>query len=169
MRIILEGPDGSGKSSLVKQLSKDLKMTEFWSAGPPGDISKVKKCCIEQFKMENTIFDRVTCISEQCYNIDISQLRLQLLNYYLLKMLKDSIIVYCTALVEESDDGLRNKEHDKFVKDNFEEIKSRYVEVMSRIKHINHNFQIDKYEDLLCNIKRLLLISIKKDFYVYIK
>lgn len=161
MRIILEGPDGSGKSSLAKQLSKDLNMSEFWSAGPPGDILRVKRCCIKQFEMKDTIFDRVTCISEQCYNINISQLRSQLLNYYLFKMLEDSIIIYCTALVEESTDGLRNEEHDKLVRDNFEEIKLRYKNIMLNIKHIEYNFQTDNYGSLLCIIKKLLQNSIE--------
>jgi cytidylate kinase len=156
MRIILEGPDGSGKSSLAKQLSIDLNMKTFWSAGPPGNIYKVKNCCNQQYDMQNHIFDRVTCISEQCYNIPISSIRKQLLNYHLMRMMEDSILIYCTALVEESDDGLRNEKHDKMVKDNFEEIKLRYKNIMFNIKHIKYNFQTMKYEDLLCMVKQKL-------------
>lgn len=73
--------------------------------------------------------------------------------------MEDSTLIYCTALVKESNDGLRNKKHDKMVRDNFEEIKSRYRNLMSNVKHIKHNFLIDKYEDLLCKIK----CSMKKE------
>lgn len=160
MRIIIEGPDGSGKSSLAKQLSKDLEMKTFWSAGPPGSISKVKQCCIDQYNMKDTVFDRVTCISEQCYNMNLSFIRRQILNYYLLKMTQDSIIIYCTAQVEPDDtDGFNDEEHNKMVRDNFEEIKLRYGNTMVNIKHINYNFQTYNYEDLLWMIKQQLYIK----------
>lgn len=156
MRIITEGPDGSGKTFLVKQLSKDLGMKTFWSAGPPGSIFKVEQCCIDQYNMDNIVFDRVTCISEQCYNINISIIRRQLLNYYLLKMTQNSIIIYCTALAKESEDGLRNEKHDKMVRDNFEEIKLRYKNIMLNIMNIQYNFQTSSYEDLLWRINNML-------------
>lgn len=156
MRIICEGIDGSGKSFLTKQLSDDLDMPTFWSAGPPGTIQKVEKCCIEQFEMKNTVFDRVTCISEQCYNMQLSQIRQTLLNLYKLRMAEDSIFIYCTASVEESEDGLRNDEHDKLVRENFIEINERYMNIMLNTKHLRYNFLTDSYGDLLCLVKLLI-------------
>lgn len=154
MRIILEGPDGLGKSSLSKELSRDLHKLVFWSAGPPGTFDAVRKCCEDQFNMKNKIFDRVTCISERCYNMNISTRHKKLLHKFRNATIKNSIVIYCTALVPEADDGLRNKEHDKMVRDNFEEIKRRYKNLMSIIPHIKYNFQTTKYEDLLCLIER---------------
>lgn len=161
MRIILEGIDGSGKSSIAKDLSRDLKLTIHWPGGPPGDDNKeVIKRCVKQYLYYNSIFDRVTCISEQCYRYNISRTRSIILNSYLNLMLNGSIIIYCTAQAkEETNDGFNDKDHNKYVKDNFEIINNKYKKLMLMTPHIEYNFQTMRYEDLLCSIKKLLFIK----------
>lgn len=69
MNIVLEGPDASGKSTLARYLSQELKRAIVPSEGPekfPGEINER----IRRYRwFENVIFDRHPCISQSIYSI----------------------------------------------------------------------------------------------------
>lgn len=153
MKIIVEGIDGSGKSVLTKQLARDLKMEIFWPGGPPSNNLDIINKCKKQLAMDNIIFDRVTCISDQCYHIPMDATRLGILKFYLLTMLEKSIVIYCTGCGELSNDGYNDKKHEEFVKKNINIIQFNYFKLMSMIPYLKYDFKINSYESLLQTIR----------------
>lgn len=158
MGIIVEGFDGSGKTTLVKYLSDKYNMKKYWSGGPAGSILNAKKYCDEQLTMSSTVFDRVTCISEQCYNLDLAGISSNMLSLYLGRMIEYNLIIYCTGIGEESTDGFNKPGHGDFVANNIDMIKTNYVILMSITPHIEYDFKKDKLED----IEHLILSHILK-------
>lgn len=69
--IVLEGPDGAGKSTLAKQLSAALNVPIHHSGGPPKsemEIIERQKAMIDNLRnKELMIYDRVPCISDPIY------------------------------------------------------------------------------------------------------
>lgn len=67
MNVILEGPDGGGKSTLAGHLSKlwNLRLQE--GSGPPKKEGEIEQRLAGYLKMENTIFDRHPAVSEPIY------------------------------------------------------------------------------------------------------
>lgn len=67
MNVILEGPDGGGKSTLAGHLSKlwGLRLQE--GSGPPKKEGEIEQRLAGYLKMENTIFDRHPAVSEPIY------------------------------------------------------------------------------------------------------
>ena len=73
MKIILEGPDNAGKTTLAYSILGEDRSLYFHPGGPPASIEAEHACIREQevlFKMPRLIHDRVTCISQQVYNSD---------------------------------------------------------------------------------------------------
>lgn len=67
MNIVIEGPDGSGKSTLVQHLLNHVPFTLQEGAGPekyPGEIIERAQRYLE---MEHTLFDRHPIISQPIY------------------------------------------------------------------------------------------------------
>ncbi|MAE84328.1 MAG: hypothetical protein CMB80_16420, partial [Flammeovirgaceae bacterium] len=71
-KIIVEGFDGGGKSTIVKALSEALHQEAFYNKGPPGTVLNAIEFVQRHFEMvhNHVIMDRVTCISEYCYGFD---------------------------------------------------------------------------------------------------
>lgn len=67
MNIVLEGPDATGKSTLARYLSQELKRAIVPSEGPekfPGEINER----IRRYRwFDGVIFDRHPCISQSIY------------------------------------------------------------------------------------------------------
>lgn len=128
MNIVLEGPDASGKSTLARYLSQELKRAVVPSEGPekyPGEINER----IRRYRwFDNVIFDRHPCVSQGIYSI-FSKLtppdRDLVFDFYETK----PVMVYCMttfqALTHET------KEHDSeqhlaMIAENDKEIRSLY-------------------------------------------
>jgi hypothetical protein len=157
MRIILEGVDGSGKSHLAQQLEKQLGKHLRWAGGPPDSDYIAIHDCTMQLINDDDIYDRVTSISRQCYESVTEPAMMNMYNCFLNLMLKNSVIIYCTADMPETEEGHRNDEHDKYVRDNFHLIKARYEVLMSKIPHITYNFQNDNFDTLLDIIDQIIM------------
>jgi len=68
--IVLEGPDGGGKSTLAKAISKATDWPIVGSEGPPQSTEEFLDRIERYFKMGNrVIFDRHPCISNVAYDI----------------------------------------------------------------------------------------------------
>lgn len=68
--IIVEGPDGVGKSILVSRLSKDLKMPSFHTGGATRDLAELTARCQEVILRDGvtpTVFDRAPFVSDNVY------------------------------------------------------------------------------------------------------
>lgn len=68
MNIVLEGPDGAGKSTLGEVLASMLDMPLVQGKGPPKSEEEFHERCREYIRMEGVIFDRHPCISEPIYS-----------------------------------------------------------------------------------------------------
>lgn len=73
MRVILEGPDNAGKSSLARAIRMEVcNVKYFHPGGAPATAIEEADCLATQDAMfmmnEQIIFDRVTCISQMVYN-----------------------------------------------------------------------------------------------------
>lgn len=69
MQIVVEGPDNSGKSTLIRVLTYDLRYPVIRSPGPCRDAADFLDRYQEFRKSTRTIFDRHACVSEPIYGI----------------------------------------------------------------------------------------------------
>ena len=67
MNIVLEGPDGSGKSVLAQYLGSRLKRPVVASVGPPKSQEDIQQRCREALNKDGVVFDRHPVISEAIY------------------------------------------------------------------------------------------------------
>ena len=67
MNIIIEGPDGSGKSTLVKHLGTLLPLTIQLGDGPEKYPGEIVERAWRYLRMDNTLFDRHPIISQPIY------------------------------------------------------------------------------------------------------
>jgi ABC-type lipoprotein export system ATPase subunit len=152
--IIVEGFDGSGKSFLAKHLAAQLEMDLFWAGGPPGSFEATMKCATEQLYKKNTVFDRITCISEVCYN--------NKLNSYLYSALtgcmhqhvaNGDIIIYCSHIIGADDTGYNDPTHLDKIKIYSSEIIRRYDNLFSVVPHIRYMAKISDIGSIIERIK----------------
>lgn len=154
--IVLEGPDGSGKSTFAKRLALPV----IHPGAPPKTESAEQAFFDLQFRSANTpvIYDRITSISQQVY-----QQRLFDEWYWnpLWKTLSQChcVIVYCRPpddvvldfsnhTVAEHDDPVQMQ----YVRDNGRMLMESYDRLMSRIPHVNYDFTLGDDQDLVTRL-----------------
>lgn len=71
--IVLEGPDGGGKSTLAEYLTSTLKYEHLRSEGPekyPGEINfRIERYFQDYHGRSDVVFDRHPCVSQIAYGI----------------------------------------------------------------------------------------------------
>lgn len=67
MNIVLEGPDGGGKTQLAHILRDITRMTLVPGEGPPKFPGEINERARRYIAMDNCIFDRHPCISQPIY------------------------------------------------------------------------------------------------------
>lgn len=111
MNIIIEGPDNAGKSTLARALSNSLGWFISSSKGPekyPGEIDDRVR---EYLKMDRTIFDRHTVVSNYVYSnvTPRNQVLSSLVNeFYATRPL----FIYCRAVAGRTLETHEKKAHD---------------------------------------------------------
>jgi len=154
--IIIEGFDGCGKSTLAKQLGRFYNLGIHVIGGKPksNDIAKEMswyQCLIAKHSL--AIFDRVTCISRLCYELDMNELhRAMLLRD--LSYLESSCIFIWTTVPNEVHEikEYDTDEHIKHITENRDIIKANYHSVMTSIDHIHYDYTDMPMDDLLNEI-----------------
>lgn len=141
--LVVEGPDGSGKSTLIEKLELVYGCQAFHGGGPPKTVTELVHR-IEDSPTKSFILDRWAAISEQVYGT--LGTRKQLLpNSVLTDAIKvhNPLIIYCRppfeTLVENKKYLNRKKahkdiEHCKDVDDNFVVIVHKYDKLMSDLR-----------------------------------
>ena len=102
--IILEGPDGTGKTSLGAHLKRKFGVPYYYGGGPPKDDDGIRECCERNLVRitEPSIQDRTTFFSEPIYrrNMDpefAARSHVDMHSYVKRALDLDPIIVYCCA------------------------------------------------------------------------
>lgn len=167
--IILEGPDGTGKTTLGKKLAEDFGIPYYYAGGPPDrtDEAIAAKC---QENIDRTTFvcvqDRVSLISEMCYrgvmDPEFVAQSAVLVSAFLAKALENRpILIFCLA-----DDGLERATTEDFEADDFTKqlhkffpaITAEYHKVFGLIAAgyrgvLRYDFRQTSYEDLTHQIQ----------------
>lgn len=152
MKIIFEGPDNAGKTSLAMKLGETLggTMRYYHPGGKPAGIREETEFCIQQVAMlsyDNIMMDRCTPISQQVYNPDPA---LDLVrNKFLAEMrFKDPLFIYCrpsTDRLMRTDlftwrDGEDEAHKQKIIEGQHTFI-GRYDDIMAKVPHVTYNFE----------------------------
>lgn len=139
--IILEGPDGAGKSTLAAALSKSLGLPVFHTGGPPADKKELTAKLKEVRKHAGRcIFDRVPHISEIVYR-RVSQTKPFIPGSQMLHELEQDlrpVIVYCRlASISDMHQAISKEvklhkppEHLQQVSTRYQDVVNYYDEVM---------------------------------------
>lgn len=153
MRIILEGPDNAGKTSLANAIKHMLghQVTYFHPGGKPEDLEAEGLCVEQQLEALDTnwpiIMDRCTPISQQVYNPDP-----QLVGWreHMWQRYVDlfPIVIYCRPstdkLLRVQDLTWREgetEEHKQKIITNQHKYVRRYDELMQRIPNVCYDFE----------------------------
>ena len=153
MRIILEGPDNSGKTTLANRIKHALgdHVTYFHPGGRPVDESHETKCLLDQDTLirqfDRIVVDRLTAISQRVYqpNAARTQIRIDALNQLLCS---GAIVIYCRPstdrLLRIQDFTWRDEETEEFKQEiiaNHHTYVNRYDELMQTVPCITYDFE----------------------------
>jgi len=153
MRLILEGPDNAGKTTLARKLCDELgaALIYFHPGGKPADQVAEFECMQEQFNKlrdnSNILMDRITPISQRIYNPDpvADHYRAEALTRM---MVFAPVIVYCRPstdlLLRVQDFKWRpgeTEEHKQKIIDGQHTFVLRYDDLMRKIPHIDYDWE----------------------------
>lgn len=146
--IILEGMDGSGKSTLGKELSQEFNLLLVHPGAPPKDPHVENHMMnLQRADMHrHMIYDRVTCISQQVYRKRMFDMWYDL-NRRTFSENPNVLIIYCRPPDEILLDPTHHKPapHDtpemlKLVNDNLNLFVRSYDILMSKTNHLKYNY-----------------------------
>lgn len=164
--IILEGPDGMGKSTLAADLSSRLRMRKLEIGKSPGSAAGVYECmqkCKDR-ALRPYIQDRVTQISEYIYGNKIFR-RQYLTDQQFLDAISilvrytDPIIVYCR--VEDLDkanpvaEAYDDPQYEREVRQRLSDIRHHYDELMYKLP-VDHRATVIHYDFTQQTVKDLI-------------
>lgn len=161
MRIILEGPDNAGKTSLAKRLIEACgpeKVGYFHPGGKPDGVEAELKCLEHQthlLRQSNILIDRITAISQQVYNPDggMNELRREALNNI---MSMQPVMIYCRPstdkLLRVQDLTWREDEdeaHKQKIIRNQHTFVERYDLIFSTTPCISYNYEDEAHREII--------------------
>jgi len=157
--IVVEGMDGTGKSTLVAELVKRYGLKLLESGGPPADPYDLMKWCKLQYVSAvagGFALDRVSCISQRCYN-DLDLWTDQFLAHEMQSMYDTHkvIFIYCRPCMETVLDLSNHevKERDSqelldYIHNNAAKILSKYDRIMDLGNVICYDYEYDSLDSL---------------------
>lgn len=159
MKIIVEGFDGSGKSTLCERLSSEFKLPIRVAGGPPKDHDVAQNLSLIQLQSKDVIWDRITPISEMAYK-GLDNIPRYVLNFYkqvIGKYIQEkTIFIWCNHIfpvhiIKDHD----TKEHLEYINTQKENIIHRYNDIFSMIPyHLTFNAEYCIEEYIICQIKK---------------
>src|SRR5687767_8321524 len=131
MNVIVEGPDGTGKSTLIDRLTTMRLYVPFRTQageGPPKYPREINERALRYLDMKNTIFDRHPCVSQPIYSQlrgkDEDILPSTLLHFYE----QDQLFIYCrsTRLTHHLVKSYEDPDHVATVEDKYAALVDAY-------------------------------------------
>ena len=160
MRILLEGPDNAGKTSLAMRLVEalgDKKVRYFHPGGRPETLQDEINCLNEQYsvlKENQCILDRCTAISQQVYNPDgMDHTRQQAM---LSMMAMAPTVIYCRPSTDKLmrvkeftwRDG-ESEEHKQKIISNQHMFIERYDAIMSKLPCVAYDYEDEPHREII--------------------
>lgn len=170
LSIIVEGMDGTGKSTLIKHLAHRYGLTIVESGGPPKDLPDLINWCRLQYahiKLGGVIMDRVSSISQPCYNDDIDSWTIDFLvdQMYHLLGFKHTRLIYCRpptdvilSLENHEIKSRDSKELIDYIENNADKILDKYDSTMERLALMGMSYSEYDYTDkesMVCLLESL--------------
>lgn len=161
MRIILEGCDNSGKTTLANKIKHALgpRVEYFHPGGKPADLEAEGQCVEEQLHTlaasSAIIMDRCTPISQAVYNTD-PELEIWRSHMWGRYMDLGVVVIYCRPstdkLLRVQDltwrDG-ETEEHKQKIINNQHTFVNRYDAIMQDIPHICYDYEDTQQSELV--------------------
>lgn len=163
--IILEGPDGAGKSTLRDRLAKDLRRTPVHTGGPTSGREDLEKRMRDMLTHDpsKVIFDRVSPISDSIYRqADGREQVMNVADQHEFLRQFGPVVIFCrlrssAEMVEHI--SREEKEHKsgdylRLVIERHQTITDLYDQTMNLLRRmhipvITYNWKLDRYSDLL--------------------
>lgn len=161
MRIILEGPDNAGKTSLANRWKHELgpRVDYFHPGGKPADIVAEGVCVEEQLEWlrgsMSIVMDRCTPISQRVYNPDVE---LDMWRAHMWQRYLDLgvIVIYCRPstdrLLRVQDLTWREgetEEHKQKIISGQHTFLQRYDALMQSIPNVSYDFEDQAHADII--------------------
>lgn len=153
--VILEGPDGCGKSTLAEFLSQHLMLPVKVAGPPPKNVFQEIRNTTEQiyWLKKGCILDRCTPVSQAVYrNKPQSMLYNSVLDY----MATKAKIIFCiTDSPEHERKHYDTDDHIEYIETQSNMICQNYMKVLSRHAHTVYDWRIDDEFEILKSISGL--------------
>lgn len=155
MRIIVEGVNASGKSTLCNALSKKFGLDVVHAGPKPKTDTIAIRNCFEQHQMRDVIFDRVTCVSRQIYGDNKEQVsglsarHIAEMNKFVGALVPTSIFILTTGKGKHIIKDYYSALHIQEITKNRYDIKKRYSELFEGIPHIEYDFREHSIKDII--------------------
>jgi len=161
MKIVVEGYDGTGKSTLVDSLAKKFHLSKDTAGGPPPSSTIALIDSQYQLYSDNIVWDRITPISRMAYEEYRIENKSEWEEYKLILaelIRQKTIFIWCNHvfdvhILKEHD----TPEHIEYITKNKAQILKRYEEIFSIIPyHIVYNAKSCTLEYVLCQLNHRL-------------
>lgn len=156
-RIVIEGPDGAGKTTLYDRLKIDLDLIPAprFSTSLGGSKAGIYGLMMEDLdRPQGEIYDRHPIISEMIYAPILGRpldLRFLELGDRIHEFYQESIVILCTIELEDLIDNIKGTDQLEGVEDNIRQIYSAYDDVRF---HFHYDYTVDSYDELLEKVKK---------------
>ena len=156
MKILIEGPNGGGKSTLVDQLSLKYELNTFHPGPAPLNDSQATEMCMHQSLMYDIIMDRATCFSRLAYEHpdDLMRSHYNMLLRYCRDMASDTILILCVSQGDFTEKDYYPDGHFERVTKEAELIRCRYLKLFSRFKHFKFDFNLQTLKNVTDHINK---------------
>lgn len=130
-KIIIEGPDGSGKSYTACSIERAVPLSIYPTQGPPKSAGEIVRRVIKFFGQDNLIFDRCPLISEMVYGPVIRGNHIFDKSWLIRFDPQKDIIVYCRPSTDTIiETKLVQKDHKP--QDHVEEVIKKHHRIIER-------------------------------------
>lgn len=152
--MIVEGPDSSGKSTLVAKLGEIYGLPTFRAGPKPVDSEHSEVCMIYQcawLRKRPCIWDRFTGISNTCNMPPLNDADIPMHAYYTKIAMEHAIVIVCTgqSLDDHTQEVYETDEDIDIMKREATQVKNNYIRMAHDLPRvITYDFKVRTLESL---------------------